>query len=425
MNNTEAFKKILTDFFINSGKTTCGRLGVEFEHFLIDKKTMKSFRYDQPNGQHDLLKSLLKSGWRNILEENGNLLGVEKDGNTITLEPGGQVEISLRTEGRVNEIEKIYRNIAEEIKSLLKENQALSLLGYHPKTKIDELPLLPKARYSMMYDYFGERGCYAHNMMKGTASTQVSIDYHNEEDFIRKFRTANFLSPFISRIFDSTPIFEGEIYDKENCRINIWENTDSDRSKLVPGSLDKLFGFSDYADYILETPPILAHANGRAVFTKGEKLSALLEQPGFDSNDYLHYLTMVFPDVRVKNFIEIRMADAIPFPYNIALPALIKGIFYYNQNLDRYYQISRSFCNEDIRRINSQLLITSDLKYKDIDITGFSLEMIDNAQKVLDEKEASYLLPLKQLIKEYGSMAKKLKALYSDYPDAFVAEISV
>jgi glutamate--cysteine ligase len=353
------------------------------------------------------------------------LLGVEKDYHTITLEPGGQVEISLHVAKTIGEIDKAYQSVLGEIKSLLVEDQALVSIGYHPKTKIEELPLLPKARYKMMYDYFADRGLYCYNMMKGTAATQVSIDYHEEADFITKFRVANFLSPFIARIFDATPIFEGEIYEGDNCRIMVWENTDIERSKLIKGSLDKTFNFDDYADFLLRVPPILVQIKGETVFTKGEKLVDLLERFDFNESDYEHLTSMVFPDVRVKKFIEIRMPDALPYPYNMAVPALIKGIFYNQANLNKYYELSKSFSDEDIKTLNSQLTKVIAFNYKTIEMTTFVLALLDDATAALEASEASYLMPMKALILKDGSMARKLKSLYRDQPGEFISLITV
>lgn len=425
MDKVDDFKQYLLDFFKQNGKAVCDQLGVEFEHFLINQATMSSYRYDEPNGQHELLKKLANRGWRVIIEEKGKLLGVEKDNHTITLEPGGQVEISLHTSKTIGEIDQNYQSVLGEIKSLFVEDQVLVSIGYHPKTKIEELPLLPKARYQMMFDYFADRGLYCYNMMKGSAATQVSIDYQDEADFIKKFRVANFLSPFIARIFDATPIFEGDIYKGDNCRIMIWENTDIERSKLINGSLDKTFNFTDYVDYLLRVPPILAQIKGEAVFTKGEKLVDLLKRYDFNENDYEHFTSMVFPDVRVKKFIEIRMADALPYPYNMAAPALIKGIFYNQVNLNKYYELSKSFSDEDIRTLNSRLTRAIAFTYKTIDMTASILALLDEAMAVLETGEAAYLMPMKALILKDGSMARKLKALYRDRPDEFRSLITL
>jgi len=425
LNKQDAFKQYLLSFFKQNSKEVCEQLGVEYEHILINQVTMSSYRYDEPYGQHELLKSLVKLGWRVIIEEDGKVFGVEKDDHTITLEPGGQVEISLHVAKTIGEIDKAYQDVLAQIKSLLFEDQALVSIGYHPKTKIEELPLLPKARYQMMYDYFADRGLYCYNMMKGTAATQVSIDYHDEADFIIKFRVANFLSPFIARIFDATPIFEGEIYQGDNCRLMVWNNTDIERSKLITGSLDKIFNFADYADYLLRVPPIFVNIKGETVFTKGEKLVDLLEQFDFNESDYEHFTSMVFPDVRLKKFIEIRMPDALPYPYNMAVPALIKGIFYNQANMNKYYEISKSFLDDDIKTLNIRLTKAIAFSYKTLEITTFVLTLLDDAVAALEQSEASYLMPMKELILKDGSMARKLKSLYRDQPGEFISLITV
>jgi Gamma-glutamylcysteine synthetase len=424
LNRTDAFKHYLTEYFKSGGKKVCRKLGVELEHFLIDRITLRSYRYDEPNGQRDLLQKLADRGWKVLLVEDGNLLAVEKDGHTITLEPGGQVEISLYKQTTVGEVDSAYRGVMAELRQLLPENQALASIGYHPKTRIDQLPLLPKVRYGMMYEYFTGTGVYGHNMMKGTASTQVSIDYQDEADFIKKFRVANFLSPFIARLFDATPVFEGEIYQDNNCRILIWENTDSDRTKIISGSLDRIYNFSDYIGFLLKTPPILVHIGGRTVFTGGEKLSSLLERYDFQQSDYDHLISMVFPDVRVKNFLEIRMADALPYPYNMAVPALVKGIFYSPSNLDKYYAHSLTFSDADILSLNTRLVKETVFDYKGIEVTAFALGLLDDAISALDQDEASYLTPMRPLIQKDGSMSNRLKALYKSRPDEFAAQIT-
>ena len=226
-------------------------LGLEIEHFLVDKKTLKSISYSKEGGQRNILIRMLELGWEVLSKEGNNILGIKKEGSTITLEPGGQFEFSIKAYENIEDIKRDYIKILEDVYKVIDEDKDLILIGYHPNTKIDELELLPKERYDMMYSYFKGKGEFCHNMMKGTASLHVAIDYKDEEDFIKKFRTANFLTPFISRLFDSTPVFEKEIYPQNNLRIKIWQNTDIKRSKSVPGSLDKKFDFDDYAEYIL------------------------------------------------------------------------------------------------------------------------------------------------------------------------------
>jgi glutamate--cysteine ligase len=410
-------------YFLEQSKERAFLLGAEMEHFLINRDTLRSYGYDEPGGQKEIMESLRDSGWNIIGIEDGNILGLEKEGSTVTLEPGGQIEFSLKPLKSVGEIDEAYRAIAGEIKAILRPEQALVSLGYHPKTKISELSLLPKKRYAMMFDYFMEHGRFCHNMMKGTASTQVSIDYLNEEDFIRKFRVANFISPVMANLFDSTPIFEGEKYTGRNCRTAIWEETDIKRSKLIPGSLDSRFDFEAYARYLLKIPPILLLSNGVVNYTKNQPLEELLGANPLTVSDLEHIQTMVFPDVRLKKYLEIRMADALPYPYNLSVVALIKALFYDAENLDELYELSLNYDDAWVRRQNIQLTKRDEVLDPDfVEITDRIMEM---ALKSLDSDERWPLEMLKTLRDKEHSMSSYLSRLYDQDQAEFVKSIEV
>ena len=412
-----------TAYFLEQSKESAYLLGAEMEHFLINRDTLRSYRYDEPGGQKEILEQLHESGWNIIGIEDGNILGLEKSGSTVTLEPGGQIEFSLRPFETVGEIDKEYRAIANEIKALLRPEQALVSIGYHPKTKISELPLLPKKRYAMMFDYFKEHGRFCHNMMKGTASTQVSIDYLNEEDFIKKFRVANFISPVMANLFDSTPIFEGEKYSGRNCRTAIWEETDIKRSKLIPGSLDSRFDFESYSKYLLKMPPILLLSNGVVNYTKNQPLEDLLGDFPLTVSDLEHIQTMVFPDVRLKKYLEIRMADALPYPYNLSVVALIKALFYDSRNLDELYELSLKYDDAWVRRQNVQL--TKRDEQMDSDFVALTDKIMKMALESLDSDEIWPLEKLRALREQEQSMSFYLNRLYDEDQKAFVKSIEV
>ncbi len=385
-------------------------LGMEFEHFLVDRSTLRSYDYHEKNGQRDLLEALIKRGWRSFSAEEGNVFGIEKEGHTLTLEPGGQVEISLKPFSGVCEIDQAYETVLSEIGEVLLANQCLVSLGYHPKTKIDELSLLPKKRYGLMYEYFEDKGNYCHNMMKGTAATQVSIDYSDEADFIKKFRVANFLSPAIASLYDATPIFEGELDSAGNRRLKIWNETDVKRSKLIKGCLTERFGFKDYAAYLLSLPPILIASGGGIIETQESLLKDLLPLYAFDSKDLEHLQSMVFPDIRLKRFLEIRMPDAMPYPYNISLAALVKGIFYNAENLNAFYERSL-LVGDDWVNTQNQALIHAVANAVTPELVDLKNWMVDKALSVLSIQEGESLQKLKDLGEKEGSMAAYLRRL--------------
>lgn len=341
--------------YFKSGEKSDELIGVEFEHFLIDKHTLRSYHYDEPGGQHDIVQSLVKEGWTIDYQEEGCIFSVKKDGHFISFEPGGQFEISVAASDSIEKIEEHYLNVLDDVNRHLSDHQLLVSLGYHPKTRIDELPLLPKARYQLMYDYLHNHGYMARNMMKGTASTQVIVDYKDEEDFTKKYRVANFLSPFVAEMFDASPVYEGEVYDEENLRIRIWENTDISRCKYPLGVLNQPFDYKRYANYIAGIKPIFIPELDEIVQTGDATLFELSSKNKVSDAVLEHAISMVFPDVRLKKYLEIRMADALPYPLNLAVPTLIKGVFYNETILNKYYEMSLDYQGQDLIKINEQL----------------------------------------------------------------------
>lgn len=179
----------IVNYFKNNEKPrTDFRLGVEFEHFIVDKDSLRAISYYGTNGVEETLKELLSLGWQGDYEADF-LIGLHNNGTTITLEPGSQVELSIRPQATIKDIENEYLSFLKQIIPLLKEkNQILLTLGYQPETKIAEVQFIPKQRYAYMSDYLKKQGKYAHNMMKGTASMQVSVDYASEADFVKNLK---------------------------------------------------------------------------------------------------------------------------------------------------------------------------------------------------------------------------------------------
>ncbi len=425
MNNRTAMKQKLMAYFNAGCKKEASGIGIELEHFLIDRNTLRSYRYDELNGQKDLLEKLLAKGWHLLSEENGKPLGLEKEESTITLEPGGQVEISLRVFEDISSLEKAYHDIVDEINSVLVEDQILVATGYHPKSRIEELPLLPKERYHHMFEYFKTHGDQSHYMMKGTAATQVAIDYKDEEDFIKKYRVANFIGPILSKLFDSTAVFEGDIVEGHNKRIAIWNETDPVRTKYPDKSFEGDFGFEAYAEYLLKTPPIFTKVGDEYVFTKDQSLEKVIETYDVESIDVEHIVGMVFPDVRLKKYIEIRMADALPDPYVFALAAIVKGIFYNETTLDRYYDFALKYSLEDAQSLNELLLEKLDFTYKDISMNWFTMKVLLDAKASLVPSEQQSIDLLFEQVNEEGSYSNKLKRLYKEDIEKYLEWIKV
>lgn len=205
MDYKRKIQEIAKYFKNNEKKEEDFSIGVEFEHFIIDQETLKTISYYGIDGVEDTLMKLQAMGWKGKYERD-HILGLEKEDMTITLEPGSQIELSIKPYKNIEDIERAYKSFLDEIVPILDaKGQTLITTGYQPESKIADIKMIPKQRYDYMFEYFKARGKYAHNMMKGTASVQVSVDYSSEEDYIKKFKVANALSPVIYAMFDNSP----------------------------------------------------------------------------------------------------------------------------------------------------------------------------------------------------------------------------
>lgn len=387
-------------------------IGIEIEHFVIYKDSLKTVSYYGEDGVETTLKDLRKKGWQGDLED-GHLLLLKKDDMVTTLEPGSQLEFSTSPKTSLKEIECSYFKFLEDLLPILdSKNQALINIGYHPVTEIDEITILPKKRYDFMFNYFKKRGSHAHNMMKGTASLQIAVDYRSEEDYIKKFLVANALTPVVYAMFDNGFYFEGKPYNHRNLRAYIWENTDKDRSGIVPSSFDKDFGYAKYSKYILDNPPILMDYGDRVVSTGDKKVRDLIDPDNYTKQELEHALTMFFPDVRTKNFIEIRMMDSVPYPLIMSVVAFWKGIIYNQDNLDFLYNKFKDLTYEDMVDARNEIYKKGLRGSLDGELVlDVAKEVTAIAKEGLPEEERYYLRPLEELLEKGKSPYDLVKEL--------------
>lgn len=395
-------KQIIVDYFKNNEKKEDGfKIGVEFEHFVIDLDSLRTISYYGKGGVAETLKDMEKLGY-DLVYEGDHILGLKKGAKTVTLEPGSQLELSVEAVWDIKLLEKEYIEFLKDIIPLLEEkNQGLITTGYHPVTKIDEIKLLPKQRYDFMFDYFKTRGSHAHNMMKGTAALQFAMDFKSEKDYVKKFRVVNALSPVLFAIFENAYYFEGEVCPKHNIRSHIWVNCDSDRSGLVEGALEDDFGYERYAEYILNRPPIFINKDGEEIFTGRKKVREVFDPENYQAEELEHILTMFFPDVRTKGYIEIRMMDAVPYPLNFAAMALFKGLIYDEDNLEKLYKYTKDITIEDVDKAKAEMLdLGMEAKLRDKSLLEIGRYITQLSQEGLSPEEVHYLKPLGDMLDE-------------------------
>lgn len=397
------------------------KVGFEVEHFVVDKNSLETVRYEGENGIRQSLEELKDLGYEGIYEGE-YIMGLHKDGASISIEPAAQFEISLDSQNSIDKLFETYKKTMAEIIPIFdKKGQLLVEVGYQVKDKIADIPRIPKDRYKFMYEYFEKyAGPMAHNMMKGSASLQVAIDYSDEDDFRKKYFLANALAPFFYSIFDNAYIFEGEVYENHNIRQTIWENCDKDRTGIYPFSFDNDLSYEKYAKKILATPSIFIKKDSKDIATNEKTFEEIFDQDMSDEMVF-HALSIVFPDVRVKKYIEIRMPDNLPFPYNFAAVSLIKNIFYDKEVLDYAYNLLAGFTYQkaqDLKKITVLRGIQG--MYEDKKIYEWMLEIIG---KIKEDRK--YIDPLKDLLEEQKTPRDIYEELYKESPQRAVYEFSV
>jgi len=383
-------------------------MGIEIEHFIVHQDSLKAVTYYEENGIETILKNLLNNNpdWEPVWEDE-NLIGLQEDKIKISLEPGGQLEVSINPEQNILKIENIYLNFLQDIIPVLEDKDMFLLtLGYQPEDFIKNIPLLPRKRYKYMYKYFKNRGKYAHHMMKGTASIHVNFDYADEIDFIKKMKVSNFLSPLIYCFFDNTPFFEGKVVKDYSVREDIWNNCDPDRCGIIKEVFNDDFGYEKYAEYMLNIPPILFKKGDNIVYTKNKILKNLINDPqAFNKNQVEYVLRMVFPDIRAKNFIEIRMGDSLPYPYSLGYLAFWKGLLYNEKNLNDLYQRTNKYSTEQINKIINNIAVNKlNTNIEGKKLYDFFIDLLIKAGNGVNQvKEKKFLSLLKEMILEYKS----------------------
>jgi len=321
-------------------------IGTEHEKFGFNVEDHAPVPYFGERGIAALLEAHHKRfGWEPI-RENDNIIALScKDcpkGGTISLEPGGQLELSGAPLATIHETEDELRQHLSQVREV---GQALDIgflgLGFTPKYTLEDLPLVPKERYRIMMRYMPLRGGHGLDMMFRTATVQVNMDFGDEADMVKKFRVGLALQPVATALFANSPFTDGKPNGFQSYRAEVWRDTDPDRTGGLPFAFEDGMGFERYVDYALDVPMYFVVRDNKYIDVAGAsfrdflggKLQAL---PGVrpTMDDWIDHLTTLFPEVRLKRFLEMRGADAGPFPSLLALPALWAGLLYDRAALD-------------------------------------------------------------------------------------------
>jgi glutamate--cysteine ligase len=327
------------------------RIGTEHEKFGYCKDTLKPLPYEGPRSIKAMLEGLRDTyGW-NPMYEGGNIIGLEMKGANISLEPGGQLELSGAPLASIHQT-------CDEVNEHLREVQAVADrigarfigLGAAPEWTHDEMPVLPKGRYRLMTDYMDKVGTLGKQMMYRTCTVQVNLDFASEADMVKKFRVGLALQPVATALFANSPFLEGKPTGHKSWRSRIWRDLDPARTGMLPFVFEDGMGFQRYVDYALDVPMYFVYRDGKYINALGQsfrdfmvgKLPALPgEVPTL--SDWADHLTTIFPEVRIKTFMEMRGADGGPWRRICALPAFWVGLMYDQEALDAAWDLVKDW----------------------------------------------------------------------------------
>ena len=323
------------------------RIGTEHEKFGYCKDTLAPLPYEGERSVLSILQGLRdRFDWAPV-EENGYLIGLTKDGANVSLEPGGALELSGAPLETIHETCDEVNVHLREVKDIAdKIGVGFIGLGAAPIWAHEEVSLMPKGRYQLMDAYMGQVGTMGRTMMRRTCTVQVNLDFASEADMVQKFRVALALQPVATALFANSPFFEGQVNGHKSWRLLVWRNLDADRTGMLPFVFEEGMGFQRYVDYALDVPMYFIYRDGKYInalgqsfrdFLKG-KLPALPgEVPRL--SDWADHLTTIFPEARIKQFMEMRGADGGPWRRLCALPAFWVGLLYDQTALDAAWDL--------------------------------------------------------------------------------------
>ena len=323
------------------------RIGTEHEKFGYCKDTLASLPYDGERSVLSILQGLRDQFHWAPLEENGYLIGLTKDGANVSLEPGGALELSGAPLETIHETCDEVNQHLREVKEIAdKIGVGFIGLGAAPIWTHEDVGLMPKGRYKLMDAYMGKVGTMGRTMMRRTCTVQVNLDFSSEADMVKKFRVALALQPVATALFANSPFFEGQVNGHKSWRSRVWRDLDADRTGMLPFVFEEGMGFQRYVDYALDVPMYFVYRDGKYINALGQSFRDFLKGklpalPGEvpTLSDWADHLTTIFPEARIKQFMEMRGADGGPWRRLCALPAFWVGLLYDQTALDAAWDL--------------------------------------------------------------------------------------
>ncbi len=330
------------------------RIGTEHEKFGYDERTLKPLPYQGTTSIEAMLHGLRDQfGWEPVLEQ-GHIIGLTRNGANVSLEPGGQLELSGAPLATLHEMADELDNHLAEVAAIGGPLGARFIgLGAAPVWRAEDMPMMPKGRYRLMTEYMDQVGTMGKTMMYRTCTVQVNLDYASEADMVKKMRVALALQPVATALLANSPFLDGAPNGYQSWRANVWQHLDAARTGTLPFMFEDGAGYERYVDYVLDVPMDFVYRDGKYInalgqsfrdFLKGELPALPGERPTL--SDWADHMTTVFPEARVKKYIEMRGADGGSRDRLCALSALWVGLMYDGGALDAAWDLVKDWDTE-------------------------------------------------------------------------------
>jgi glutamate--cysteine ligase len=405
------------------------RIGTEHEKFVYDLRTRKPLPYEGMPGIRVLLEGMRRFGWEPVTEGE-KIIGLSQNGASISLEPGGQFELSgaalksvHQTCAEVNTHQQQVREVAAEI------GAGAIGLGFAPSWSMDETHQMPKQRYAIMRRYMPKVGGYGLEMMLRTCTVQVNLDFSSEADMVKKFRVGLALQPVATALFANSPFREGKPNGFLSYRSHIWTDVDNDRSGMLPWVFDDGMGFERYVDYALDVPMYFVYRDGKYIDVAGRRFRDFLahkipELKGIEPqmSDWADHLTTIFPEVRLKKFLEMRGADGGSWRRICGLPALWVGLLYDQTSLDAAWDLVKDWTAEERQVMRDAVpRLAFKTPFRKTSVWELAHRMLEISTEGLRRRasedaagmtEEGFLQPLHELVARGYTRAEELLQLY-------------
>ena len=381
------------------------KIGIEYERLPVFNDTYRAVPYE--DGVCNVLRTIARDDNWDYITDDFNIIGLKQNHDTVTLEPGCQFEMSLEPEFTIKKLEEKINAFNKKIAPILERNNMKLLeYGVSPVSTHKSISLIPKKRYHIMARYLW--GILSDVMMRETAGSHCCIDFESEEDLMKKFETASKLSPFITAMFANSPIRGGVYTGYKSFRALSWLNTDNDRCGFA-GNLKKEFSIDDYINCVLDSPMIFITRENLPIQINGRITFRDFMNKGFEGfeaaiEDFELHANLYFPEVRLRNFIEIRNHDCVGKGLQYSLLAIYKGILYDKYAISEFDELMQDFSVRDITELRYNVpksAMQSKIgKYMVSEIAPKILEIAEKALIGGGYHEDYYLDPVKEYVEK-------------------------